>query len=204
MDELELTGTLRERAEQALKFAEEHIKSKADLDQIALVYQAAGVPYTDAARRFIERYNGLLLDCTMYRAPYDKENIAHVKRYKGLDKISFECEIIGYQMIRNKTNGFAEDVRDLKELWEEDIYETAYPDAAVQARANKEWQAVPVGTIGDYYAACVYITQDGRFLAFHDYEKNKMHIFDSFAEFMEFEFGHCINPPLLICEKEES
>lgn len=204
MDELELTGTLRERAEQVLKFAEEHIKSKAGLDQIALVYQAAGVPYTDAARRFIERYNGLLLDCTMYRAPYDKENIAHVKRYKGLDKIDFDCSIIGYQMIRNTTNGFTEDVRDLKELWEEDLSEDDIPDAAAQAKANKEWQAVPVGTIGDYYAACVYITIDGRLLAFHDYEKNEMHIFDSFAEFLEFEFGHCIKPPLLICENEDT
>lgn len=82
MDELELTGTLRERAEQVLKFAENHIKSKADLDQITLVYQEAGVPYTDAARKFIERYTGLLLDCTMYREPYNKENVTHIKRYK--------------------------------------------------------------------------------------------------------------------------
>lgn len=89
-------------------------------------------------------------------------------------------------MIRNKTNGFTEDVRDLKELWEEDLSEDDYPDPAAQAKANKDWQAVPAGTIRDYYAACVYITIDSRFLAFHDNEKNKKHVFDSFAEFLEF------------------
>ena len=36
--------------------------------------------------------------------------------------------------------------------------------------------------IGDYYGACVYIAGDGKILAFHDYEKMKMHVFGSLEE----------------------
>ena len=62
--------------------------------------------------------------------------------------------------------------------------------------------AVPVGIIGDYYGACVYTTESGKMLAFHDYEKMKMHVFESFEEFWVYEFGTCKNLPEVICTGE--
>ena len=65
----------------------------------------------------------------------------------------------------------------------------------------KEQGAVPIGTIGDYYPAVVYIRDDGKLLAFHDFEDMKMHIFDSLEDFLAYEFTIDRYPPVLIIEK---
>ena len=194
MDELLLTGTLRERAAQIIGFADKHNKSRTDIEYVAEMYRAAGVPFTQAARRFIERYSGLLLDCELYREVYSETNYAHNKRYKGYEKIDFECDIIGYSRTSDKQRAFEDKLRTLRELWDDELADEA-------AILSKEQGAVPIGTIGDYYPAMVYIRDDGKLLAFHDFEDMKIHIFDSLEEFLAYEFTIDRRPPLLIIEK---
>lgn len=194
MDELELTGTLRERAAQIISFAVAHNKSRPDIEQVAAMYEAAGVPFTEAARTFIEKYGGILRDCELYREPYSEINYAHQKRYKGFEKIDFISDIIGYSRWGESQRSFADNVNDLKELWDDEQVENA-------AVLSKERGAVPIGAMGDYYASLIYITPDGKLLSFRDYEDYKLNIFDSFEELMEHELAVCIRPPLLITEK---
>ena len=194
MDELELTGTLSERAAQIISFAQAHNKSRADIGTVADMYKTAGVPFTESARRFIETYSGLLRDCELYRKAYSEINYAHNKRYKGYEKVDFECNIIGYSWTDDKQRAFADNVRDLNELWSDEMVDEA-------SILSKQQGAVPIGTIGDYYPALVYIRDDGKLLAFHDFEDMKMHIFDSLEDFLAYEFTIDRLPPLLIIEK---
>ena len=187
MERLELTGTLEERVHRLFEFALAHRRGEADIEYISGIYEAAGVPFTQAAREFIAKYYGLFEGCEVYRR---KGNDPQGDPEKAELEVSFAGDIIP---------GFEGNVRELAELWEGDPEETEYPDPGAQARSLN---AVPVGIIGDYYGACVYIADDGKILAFHDYEKMKMHVFGSFEEFWVYEFGNCTSMPAVICAGE--
>ncbi len=171
--EEELTGEPKDRAQKALEFGRKYNKAGQPREQLKKLYDAAGVPFTEAAADFFDKYGGIFVDTNVL------ENINGEMRF-----IDFEVSFFGTYPDR-----FDSDVDELRDYYTEDpnLDLPEWPDIATTVKAHPEWEAVPVGQSGYYYPAIIWVAKGGRILAFHDYNDNMLQEYEDFAAFMAYE-----------------
>lgn len=185
--EEKLTGELVARARKALEFGRKYNKTAPPREQFKKLYDAAGVPFTEAAADFFDKYSGIFVDTNILL-----ENVDGEMRY-----IDFEVSFFG-----THPDKFDSDVDELREFYTEnpDIDMPEWLDIATTVKSHPEWNAVPVGRSGYYYPAIIWVAEDGRILAFHDYNDDGLQEYEDFAAFMAYELKG--NPPAIVRKRE--
>ncbi len=187
--EEELIGNPVECAGKALEFGRKYNKSAQPCEQIKKLYDMAGVPFTEAAADFFDKYGGIFVDTNVL------QNVRGEMRH-----IDFEVLLFGTYPDR-----FDSDVDELREYYTECTEagypdEPEWPDIPTFVKSHPEWEAVPVGQSGYYYPAVIWVAKGGRILAFHDYNDDELQEYADFAEFMAYELKN--NPPAVVRKRE--
>ena len=182
-----LTGEPTERARRALEFGRRYNKTAQPVEQIKKLYDAADVPFTEAAADFFDKYGGIFVDTNVLN-----ENTNGEMRF-----IDFEVSFFG-----TWPDSFDSDVDELREYYTEDpdMNMPEWPDIPTFVKAHPEWEAVPVGRSGYYYPAIIWVAKGGRILAFHDYNDDMLQEYEDFAAFMAYELKK--NPPAVVRKRE--
>lgn len=167
---MQLIGSHPERVEQIIQFALENNKHKVLINQIEKVYQTANIPFIKSARDFFEKYSGLFKDCNMYSD-------------KKIKKIEFEFTLLADTYSQKQ---FDEAVTELHE-WYSPNDETSFGHLIKIASFISEnfgKTAIPLGYIGYYYSANVWISEDNKLLAFHEYNDYDLQEYNQLKDFL--------------------
>lgn len=148
-----LSGSIRERVWQMLSYGGYSKNRKVSSDGCAALYEKGGVPFLPAARRFYERCGGLFSDC----------------------EIVFETGSDGREFYFCLYPDIGEDAGA-------ELYKAYYDEGtsagkricgdALAAKAAAGTEVSPVGIIGYYYPATVYVAENGMLYCVHEYESD--------------------------------
>lgn len=167
---MQLTGTHQERIEKLIEFALENNKHKVSISQIEKVYQAANIPFIESARAFYEKFSGLFKDCSMYSD-------------EKIKKIAFEFNLLADAYSQKQ---FDEAAAELHE-WYSPNEETSFGHLikiASFVSENYGKNAIPLGYIGYYYSANVWISEDNKLLVFHEYNDYDLLEYNQLKDFL--------------------
>ncbi|MCQ2973449.1 MAG: hypothetical protein MJ211_01415 [Bacteroidales bacterium] len=167
---MQLTGSHQERVEKIIQFALENNKHKVSINQIEKVYQTANIPFIKSARVFFEKYSGLFKDCYMFTD-------------KKINKINFEFNLLADTYNQKQFN---EAVTELNE-WYSPNEETSFGHLIKIASfifENFGKTAIPLGYIGYYYSANVWITEDNKLFVFHEYNDYELLEYNTLKDFL--------------------
>ena len=163
---IELTGTLLERLEQAVRLVCTEV-SQEEVDGFIALYRKAGVKLLPSAIEFFKQYGGA------YRNSY-----IMLTDPKYNQEISLHC----FDTITNFYYSYAFDPGESeKEALRQ--FDWAMDDLA-QVKAFAGQEVCPIGMIGYYYPAYVYIGTDGRLYCVYDF-KDEIEVFHTPAEILE-------------------
>ena len=137
---IELSGTRRERLDQAIRLAYTEV-SEAELEHFRAMYRKAGIALLPAAEALYRRYGGVFR-----------------KQYLFLDDPVYNRDVY---------LAFYADISDSeKEILRR--FDEAMQDID-QVRAFAKQELCPIGDIGFYYPACVYVGEDGLLYCIFEY-----------------------------------
>lgn len=122
---------------------------KASSDGCEALYAKAGVPFFPAARRFYERCSGLFSDCKNNETGSDSREF-YFYLYPDMGKMPPSSCI---RRINRETSAGERICGE-----------------ALAAKAAAGTEVLPVGIIGYYYPATVYVAEDGMLYCVHEYE----------------------------------
>lgn len=167
---MQLTGTDKERIDQAIAFAKAHRTEEYNHEKFVNLYKEAGVPYTEAAEKFCREWCGVLEKAKFYP---DRPNVIGDDGSELLIDIDFSFRII--------TNA-----DDLKYWYDPDYTEGDDCDEfAKVVREKYGIETVPVASGGYYYPLQIWICPDGRLVAIlPDNGPWHQHIYDNLYEFL--------------------
>ncbi len=172
---IELKGTLKERLEKAVSLVCTEVTEEEVAGVISL-YEKAGIKLLPSAIDFFRQYGGA------YRSSY-----IMLKDPAYNTDISLNC----YEIL---TDFYYSDAYDPKEV-EKDMLrrlDCALDEIDMVREFAKE-EVCPIGEIGYYYPAVVYIGENGKLFCVYEY-KEEIDIFNTPAEILESCLGN--NPPI--------
>ena len=152
---IELCGTRRERLDQAIRLAYTEV-SEAELEHFRAMYRKAGIALLPAAEALYRRYGGVFR-----------------KQYLFLDDPVYNRDVY---------LAFYADISDSeKEILRR--FDEAMQDID-QVRAFAKQELCPIGDIGFYYPACVYVGEDGLLYCVFEY-KDEIEVHHEPAEILD-------------------
>lgn len=172
---MQLTGTDKERIDQAISFAKAHRTEEYDHEKFVNLYKEAGVPYTEAAEKFCREWCGVLERVKLYP---DSPNVVGDDGSELLIDIDFSFRILT-------------DADDLRYWYDPDYTEGDYcDDCSIWIRENCGAETVPVASGGYYYPDKIWISPDGKLVTiFPDDGPYHQHIYNNLDEFLHRELG---------------
>ena len=186
---MQLTGTDKERIDQAIAFAKAHRTEEYDHEKFVSLYKEAGVPYTEAAEKFCREWCGVLEKVKLYP---DRPNVVGDDGSELLIDIDFSFWIMT-------------DADDLRYWYDPDYTEGDYCDeCAIWIREKYGTETVPVASGGYYYPDKIWISPDGKLVTiFPDDGPCHQHIYNNLDDFLHEHLDeHCADKVEMVLVKK--
>lgn len=156
---MQLTGTIQKRTAAAIQFLKAHRTKSYDRNEMAAVYQRAGVPFTEAADKFFQEWYGVVDGAYFYKIAKETN-----KFHNEGDTVSIDCNFYLFTTEEEIKDWY--DSSPLDETADDDSC-----DSPTLIKRKYGADTVPVAEGGYYYPGCIYVRPDGRLLIFHpDYD----------------------------------
>ena len=175
---MQLTGTIQNRIADAIEFLKANRTESYDHNQIADVYERAGLPFTEAADSFYQEWFGVIENAYFYYIVKETNKFGKKGAIRGIDcefylyrKEEEIKELYDFSLPVCSTENATEDM--IREKYGADTVQEFENDDFIGHMMRKKYGAdtVPVAEGGHYYPGYIFVRPDGRLLIFHhDYD----------------------------------
>ena len=152
---MQLTGTIQNRIADAIEFLKANRTEAYDHNQIADVYERAGVPFTEAADSFFQEWFGVIEDAYFYHIGKETNKFYTKGALYGID-----CAFYLYRK-----------EEEIKAFYD---FSPSFPNENATGNMIREkygTDTVPVAEGGYYYPGYIFVRPDGRLLIDHEYDR---------------------------------